>query len=56
MRSALRVGAATVVLVLGGCSSIDSSTSKALDACAEITDEAIRADCIVGVAETDPDR
>lgn len=39
---------------LGACTSIDASTSKALDACEEITDESIRADCIVRVAETDP--
>lgn len=41
---------------LGACSSIDSSTSKALDACEKIKNEATRADCIVRVAETDPDR
>lgn len=45
------------LLFLIGCSvsSIDASTSKALDACKELKDEDIRADCIVRVAETDPD-
>lgn len=42
---------------LGACSvtSLDASTSKALESCDKIQDEQIRADCIVRVAETDPD-
>jgi hypothetical protein len=44
------------ILLIGGCSTIDSSTSKALDACEKIKNEPTRADCIVRVAETDPDR
>ena len=43
-------------LAMTACTSIDSSTSKALDACEKIKAEDIRADCIVRVAETDPDR
>jgi hypothetical protein len=35
---------------------MDASTSKALDACKEIENEFTRADCIVRVAETDPDK
>lgn len=47
---------AAIALLLAACSTIDSSTSKALDACEKIKDEATRADCIVRVTETDPDR
>jgi hypothetical protein len=48
----------TTILLIGGCSvtSMDASTSKALDACKEIENEFTRADCIVRVAETDPDK
>lgn len=43
--------------ILGACSvtSLDASTSEALKSCEKIQDESIRADCIVRVAETDPD-
>lgn len=47
---------AVIAMALTACTSIDASTSKALDACEKIEDEATRADCIVRVSETDPHR
>jgi hypothetical protein len=46
-----------IPILVAGCSvsSIDASTSKALDACEKIKDEAVRANCIVRVAEMDKD-
>ena len=56
MRPGIRIAAVVAALALAACTSIDSSTSKAIDACEKIKNEATRADCIVRVAETDPDR
>ena len=47
---------AAALVALASCSSIDSSTSKALDLCEQIEDERLRVDCITTVNEQDPDR
>lgn len=50
------VGLVALALLTVGCTSIDSSTSKALDLCKSIRNEEVRSDCIVRVAKEDPDR